>query len=348
MMPSFRILKIPAFVAALLLLLNTRAYSQTGTKLEPSGAISPSVSWVTSTQNQTLMGGSALISGVKSRSYCDVRTRQVGVVGSASDSITSSTGTTSTVLASNDIRADGLFGFAGNKTDNANREHIDTTKNYFSVDADFFMNNSVGIGLQQQYAANYTRYIRACSSVQGSQRFFASLSVGAGFVDERLYATTNRLNSMVIPVSGQFSYILTNPKQPPKLIFSLQGGYAPLPNDPHAYQADINASLQIPTRWPALTLAINEMDFYMNNAPTGFRRNYQSGSFQLTVSFGGSTNTPPAAAGACYTADTLNHLYCYDQIAASECSPPSVFRPNARCSAAAEGPEATPAPDKQW
>ena len=183
--------------------------------------------------------------------------------------------------------------------------------------------------------------------MQGLQRFFASVSAGAGFVDQRLYATSSKVNSMVIPLSGQFSYILTNPKQPPKLIFSLQGGYTPLPNDMHAYQADINTSFQIPTRWPFLTLSINEMDFYMNNAPGGFKRNYQSGSVQLTLSFGGSTNTPPATPGACYTADTLNHLYCYDQIAASECSAPSVFRPGGRCSAAGIGPAVSPPPASQ-
>ncbi len=315
----------------------TRTQPTDDAKPKASFVIAPSLSWVTSTQDQTQEGGTALLSVVKSRSFCDKNTRQAGVVGTASNSNTTPSSGPSTLLSSNDVRAEALFGFAGEHSENP--EHIDITQNYFSGYADMFINNSLGIGLQQVYTVNYQRYLTRCLSVQSPQRFFASLTAGAGFINERLYQTTDKVNSAVIPISGQFSYILTKPKQPAatgqplKIIFSAQAGYTPLLNDMHAYQAYANGSFQFPTGLSWLTISLNEMDIYMNNAPAGFKRNYQSGSIQLAFSFGGSSNTNPEYPGACYTADALNHLYCYDQVAASECSPPGVFRPGGRCSA---------------
>ena len=292
--------------------------------------VSPSISWVTTTQNQSQEGGMSLLSFVKSRSFCDRKTIQYGLLGSASDSNTSSSSGPSIVLASNDLHADGLVGFGGSHS--GDTQHIDVTRNYLSAYSDMFMNNSLGIGLQQAYAINYQRYLSPCVSVMKPERFFSSVAAGLGYVNQRLYSTSARTDSAVAPLSAQMSYVITNLGQAPKMIVSAQGGYTPFLNKLHAYQAYANVSLQIPTRFPFLTVSLNEMDLYMNNAPASFKRNYESGSFQLTFSLGRSTNTNPKYPGACYTADTLSHLYCYDQVAASECSPPSVFRPGARCS----------------
>lgn len=318
------------------------APSQSGhdpSKFEPSFVLSPSLSWINTTQNQTQFGGTTMVSSVRSRGFCDQRTRQFGVVGNASDSSTSNAGAAATVLADNDVRADALMGlgFGGGASPKL-------TQNYLSADADFFTNNGIGIGLQQEVAVNYQRYLRPCLSVLKPQRLFSSVSAGIGYINERLYATTSRVGSTVVPLSAQMSYIVTNIGQAPKLIISAQAGYTPLLNDMHGYQAYINGSVQIPTRFPFLTVSLNESDLYMNNAPTGYKRNYESGSIQLTLSFGGSTNTNGRTPGACYTADTLSHLYCYDQVASSECSPPSVFRPGGKCSASAIGPLNHPAP----
>ncbi len=280
-----------------------------------------------------------MVSTVRSRAFCDSNTIQAGLVGSASNSITSSPGTQSTTLVNDDVRADGLFGILGKRSDDPGS--ISLTRNYLSIDADFFINNSLGIGLQQEYAVTYQRYLRPCESTLKGQRFFASVGAGVGYMNQRLYATTGKVNSAVIPLSAQFSYILTNIGQAPKMLFSAQISFVPLLNDTHAYQANANVTVQIPTRFKFLNFSISEMDFYMNNAPRGFKRNYQSGSVQLTFSWGGTViNNPPDSRipGACYTADTLSHLYCYDQVASSECSPPSIFRPRAKCSAPGIGP----------
>jgi hypothetical protein len=91
------------FVLAGLAFLEQTATGQTNGTYEPSAAISPSLSWVASTQNQTQMGGSVLLSAVRSRSYCDSQTRQFGVVGSASDSITNSPATQTMSNSNNDL-----------------------------------------------------------------------------------------------------------------------------------------------------------------------------------------------------------------------------------------------------
>jgi hypothetical protein len=313
------------------------------TPWQQSFAIGPSFSWVESTQNQTNWGGTTLFSDVRSRSFCDKKTMQFGIIGSASDSTTSSSGSASTLIASNDVRADFMAGILGEQNPDPEDKsgHIPTTQNYISVYADMFMNNSLGIGLQQEYVFNYQRYLmKKCLSTQKSRRFYSSATAGMGFVNQRLYKTATRLNSIALPVSAQLTYVITKQnippgepqKWPPPMLLSAQAGYTAMPNVSHAYQAFVNASLTIPTPYKYVTLSLNDLDVYMNNSPTGFKRNYQSGSVQVVFSWGGSANASGSYPGACYTADTLNHLYCYDGVAASECSSPSVFRPKARCS----------------
>lgn len=313
-----------------------------------SYSIAPLVSWITTTQNQTNLGGSVLTSWVDTRGYCDKKTSQIGIVGAASDSNTSSPGSPSTLVVSNDVRADwlGLGSLLSKDKDDPETGHYGTTQNYFSAYADAFINNSLGIGLQQEYVFSYERYLRKCSSVESvtpalkeetPRRFFPSVTVGLGYVDQRLYKTTARMNSAAVPISAQLTYIYRNSGHPPNTFISVQTGYTPMPNDMHAYQAFVNGTWSVPSPWKNITLTVGELDVYMNNAPTGFKRNYQSGSAQLSFAWSYSTKNRLKTSsqnfpGACYTADTLNHLYCYDQVAASECSPPSIFRPDARCS----------------
>jgi hypothetical protein len=312
------------------------------TPWQKSFAIAPSFSWVESTQNQTNPGGTTLFSDVRSRSFCDKKTMQFGVVGSASDSTTSSPGSASTLIASNDVRADFMSGILGEPDPKPGDTsgHKPTTNNYVSVYADMFMNNSLGVGLQQEYVVNYQRYLmKECISTEKARRFYSSATAGIGFINQRLYKTAARLNSIAIPISAQLTYVITNrnippdqQKWPPPMLLSAQAGYTAMPNASYAYQAFVNASLTVPTPYKNVTLSLNDLDVYMNNSPTGFKRNYQSGSVQVAFSWGGSAKASGSYPGACYTADTLNHLYCYDGVAASECSSPGVFRPKARCS----------------
>lgn len=315
--------------------------SKAAKSFEPSFVISPSITWITGTQDQTQWAGSTMLSTVRSSTFCSADTRQFGVIGNASDSRTESSGSSPTLIVSNDLRADFLTGIFGRS---AKAGGLKLTRNFFSTEADVFINNGLGIGLQQEYVANYQRYLRPCVSVTEKERLFGSITAGIGGVIERLYSTSSTIKSAVLPVSAQGSYIVSNKSNQPKVLLSAEVGYMPLLNDLHAYQVYGNASLQVPTKLSFLSISFNEMDLYMNNAPTGHKRNYQSGSFQLIFAWGGSVSTPATEEGACYTADTLNHLYCYDHIANSECAPPSVFRPLAQCAASAQPLERHPKP----
>lgn len=308
---------------------------------DQSYAVSPSLSWIATTQNQTNYGGSALASVVGSREYCDGKTQQIGILGTASNSDTSTPGSASTLIASDDVHADYMRGIGRNS--DAGHGNIGVTQNYLSGFADVFVNNSLGIGLQQQYAGNYERYLRGCRSVEPKKnqatQFFPSVTVGLGFMDQRLYKTTAHMESVIVPVAAQFTLIKRKPNKPPLWFASVQAGYTPTPNDMHAYQASANGTFTVLTPFKNLTLSVGELDVYMNNAPTGFKRNYQSGNVQLNFAWSHTSNpninpSSPEFPGACYTADTLNHLYCYDQVQQSECSAPSVFRLGARCSEA--------------
>lgn len=306
---------------------------------DQSYAVSPSLSWISTTQNQTNYGGSALVSATRSREYCDGKTQQMGIVGTASDSNTSSPGAASTLIASNDVHADYMRGVGGSS--DGDHGHIGITQNYVSGFADVFMNNSLGIGLQQEYGANYQRYIKGCRSAVPKKdqptEVFPSVTIGFGYMDQRLYSTTARVQSSILPVSSQITFIKRKSQKPPMWFASLQAGYTPALNDIRAYQAFANGTFTLPTPYKSLTVTAGELDVYLNNAPSGFKRNYQSGSLQINYSWARNSAHPDnsdfsAYSGACYTADTLNHLYCYDQVVGSECSAPGVFRLGARCS----------------
>jgi hypothetical protein len=310
------------------------AVQESSTKLV---AVSPSVALISGTKKQQLYTGSAILSDVRSAFYCDARTRQIGVLGSASDSRTKSETTPATVLVSDEAGVDFLSGMPGHqKYDDTNPKNKDAmlTQNFLALSADYFLNNSLGIGLQQEYTLEYQRYLRSCKPGTTPHRFFSSVGVGIGYANQRLYKTPSTVQSVITPLSGQFSYIWPNGKRAPKAILSAQIGFTPFPSDLGAYQIYENASLQLPTQWRHLTISLTQMDLYVNNAPTGFKRNYQSGGIQFTIS--NATPPPPTAgavSGACYTADRASHLYCYDAFSQSACVPPSVFRASAHCSA---------------
>jgi hypothetical protein len=107
-----------------------------------------------------------------------------------------------------------------------------------------------------------------------------------------------------------------------------------------AYQLSAIAGLQIPTQYRWLTVTLTESDLYMNNAPTGFKRNYQNGSVALTFTFPKPPKKvenpalPESDTGACYAPDKLSRLYCYDEVTADACAPPNLFRRKQVCSSA--------------
>jgi hypothetical protein len=242
------------------------------------------------------------------------------------------------------------------------------TSNYFGLGADFFGNNSLGLGLQQTYTVNYQRYLKKCDDYKDVEdakeaqrnesiatnkpaplrtkdsRFFASVGIGAGYMNQRLYLTQGKLSAAVLPLSAQFSYLQGKTSGiPPKLRWYAQLGYMPVLTDLHAYQLGAIAGLLIPTPLRWLTVNLTETDLYMNNAPAGFKRNYQNGS----ISFIFTAPRPPPkvptpyvpqnAKGACYGGDKLARLYCYDDVTSDVCTPPSLFRASQHCASAGTG-----------
>jgi hypothetical protein len=319
--------------------------------LENALILAPNIGWTTGTQQQTVLGGSALLSTVRSATYCDPRLMQFGMVALASDSTTTKLGGTPTYLDSNDVRFDATFGVFGK----------DTTKSYLGAGADFFENNSLGVGLQEIYAGKYQYYFRKCPNPKQKpdptlaqvppQRWFGSVGIGAGFMRQRLYATPNDLNAAVLPLTAQVSflqYIAKNPpvpapaggkkadvgkRQPPALVWYFIAGYMPTLTDSHAYQLSAIAGVQIPTRIPRLKISFSDSDLYMENTPTGHRRNYQNGTVSLVFSISSKVSDADAdKPGACYGGDKLQRLYCYDYVTSDACAPPNLFRRNAVCS----------------
>jgi hypothetical protein len=189
--------------------------------------------------------------------------------------------------------------------------------------------------------------LRKCTDSRANlnPKVFASVGIGAGFMDQRLYATADTLRAAVLPVSAQVSFVEGQKTGiPPKFIVYMLAGYMPVLSDLHAYQVSATAGLQIPTRIPWLTVNLTETDLYMNNAPSGFKRNYQNGSLALTFSFPApppkqsNPLLPASVAGACYGGDKLARLYCYDKVTADACTPPNIFRVKEVCASVGSNP----------
>jgi hypothetical protein len=296
--------------------------------------IAPNLSWTTGTQDQTVWGGSALFSAVHSASYCDPSTLGFGLAATASDSKTTKSGGTPTYLDSNDVKASVTSGSHSSSG----------SPHYFGANADFFENNSLGIGLQQTYAGQY-QFDFGCipheKKKNHDRRVFGSIGIGAGFISQRLYETASTVDGFILPLSGQLTFLIGGGKgKPPKLIWYGLLGYVPVLTDTRAYQISSFTALQIPTGYPWLTFSLADTDLYANNAPIGHKRNYQNGSVSVMFSFPpkkSTSVTPPPSSdeqGACYGGDKLQRLYCYQGVTADACSPPNIFRAGTHCSSA--------------
>jgi hypothetical protein len=301
-----------------------------------AATVEPTASFISGTQDQTIWGGSALLSTTRAVNYCDPAMRQFGLNASASDSRTAKAASPATYIDSNDLKLSAVTGLGGHANGNSSWTH-----HFLAVDADWFGNNSLGIGLQQTYAAQY-QFDFGCGSTKPNRKLFGSLGIGAGFISERLYKTPTNLNGAVLPLSGQVSYLIGGGKgKPPKLVWYGLIGYLPVLTNTNAYQFSAITSLQVPTgiRW--LTINFTETDLYANNAPTGHKRNYQNGSVALVFSFPPKPAQPTEEKGACFAGDKLQRLYCYQDVSSDACAPPNIFRPRTRCSSAGVVPALT-------
>ncbi|WP_158790784.1 hypothetical protein [Granulicella sp. L60] len=312
-------------------------------------SLSTSDSYTSGTKQAQTYTGSALISHVNSDNFCDPRTLQFGVDATAADSISKSdpvggVPTTVPVIADN-AAADVMWGFGGGAPAGPAviGPPVKRTDNFLSASANYYINNSLGVGLEQMYVGTYQRYITHCNS-QRANTFFASASVGLGYADQRLYDTVNHTRSAVFPIAAQATWFKKprdgnnpNPKsgtvQPPPVIVSAQVGYTPFLNELHDYQIHEEANVVFPTEFSHLTVVLQQSDTYLNNAPATFRRNYQTYGIQLSFTFGTTpAQAAPPAPGACYTADKSSHMFCYAAQTQSACVAPAIFRQGGSCS----------------
>ena len=328
---------------------------------ETAATIQPSFSWASGTQNQTIYGGSGLLSAAKSESFCDPAMQQLGIAATASDSKTAKSakagGGAPSYIYTNDVKLDAMTGLGSRARPKDGS--LPWTAHFVAVDADFFENNSLGIGLQKSFAAQY-QFDLGCKLNRASpdlpKRFFASFGVGAGYMNQRLYKTVGSVNGAILPISAQFSYLIggdkksdttadksrdtagdkskSDQKGPPKLIWSTSLGYVPVLNNNQAYQLSGIMSVQIPTQIRWLTISLSDTDLYANNAPVGHKRNYNNGTISLQFSFPPKPKTPPKDAGACYGGDKLQRIYCFEGVTSDACTGTNIFREDGKCSSA--------------
>lgn len=334
-------------VVVSLLILPSGARSQTASTMY---SVSTTDSYTSGTKQSQTYTGSALVSHVNSDNFCDPRTLQYGVYGTASDSISKSApvgGTVTTVpVIANDATADLMWGFGGKAP--SGPAVIGTpskrTDNFLSASATYYMNNSLGVGLEQMYVGTYQRYLTRCNGLSANT-FFAAATIGVGFADQRLYATPTTLRSAVLPIGAQATWF-KKPKdsrptnkpatvlatKAPPVIISGQVGYTPFLNDLHAYQILESVNVVFPTEFKALTVVVQQSNTYLNNAPATFKRDFQTYGIQLSFSLGGTPPaTPSSTPGACYTADKSSHMFCYAAESQSACVAPAIFRQGASC-----------------
>jgi hypothetical protein len=346
--------KLPPVMFAKPLVVHT---PEPATKFQGSTVIAPSIAWTAGTTTQTISGGSLLLSEVKSTSYCDPKLSQFGLAANALDTSTAKLSMPAVNVDNNELSLGFTSAFGGKVNEDQvqqmrrNLDKSDPPKyanSYFGVNTTFLDNNVLGVGLQQTYAVNYQYYLRSCyeklpppldaDGAPKHPRVFASIGIGAGYMSQRLYATQDKVNSAVLPLTAQISYLHSNKAGvPPKFFAFANLGFMPVLNDLRAYQLGIASGVQIPTRFPWLTFSLSDSELYMNNAPTGFKRNYQNGTVTAMISFPAPpakpTNPllPKSAYGACYGGDKLGRLYCYDDVTADACAPPSMFRALQHC-----------------
>jgi hypothetical protein len=129
------------------------------------------------------------------------------------------------------------------------------------------------------------------------QKYFLAFGVSGGFVNERLYHTASHVQSGILPISLQGSRIWQGDeavdenkndlgyRKAPKMIVSAQVSYTPLFSDLHNYQLYETTSFTIPTGWNNVNLSFTQTDYYLNNAPASYKRNYAAEGVVLTVTF---------------------------------------------------------------
>jgi len=137
--------------------------------------------------------------------------------------------------------------------------------------ADMFFNTSLGLALQKNVGVGL--FSRQFGNVKG---FSLRAQADVRYVNERFYGSTPSLNLAGIRMDLQARYN--------KGRFSIGGEIEPVPmfNDGHAFQAFAKLGPSY-TLNPWVCLGLNEEEHYLDNAPTGFRKNYVASTLTLTV-----------------------------------------------------------------
>jgi hypothetical protein len=156
--------------------------------------------------------------------------------------------------------------------------------------AGVFGNSSLGVGLQQAYGTGLSTlfYSSDCSGKTRKYRLSVTGDLGFRYIHQRLYAPGGRLNLAGIRPSADFTYtkLRTGGSGPPSEVFSatLSLWAMPMVNNIQATQAGGLFQLSFPLT-KSLSLALQQEDDFVNNAPKLKRKNYLRTGATISYTF---------------------------------------------------------------
>jgi hypothetical protein len=156
---------------------------------------------------------------------------------------------------------------------------------------EMFLNNSLGIGLEQIYAARGNQVVH-CEEIREQkwwQRF--SVSGDVRYVHQRLYKTPAETNLAGIAAGEEYTVLRrkfdANGKKPHTLFrISQTAQVIPMVNHIGATQVYADVRLSLPLAVENLGFSVEEQEHYFGNAPHGFDKHYQQTTVSISYSFG--------------------------------------------------------------
>ena len=243
-----------------------------------SGQAGFQLSQLSATQSQQMYGGQLSVSNeVRKKSYCDSSgwTSDVDLAGS--HTLISQTGTPSIAL-DNDDGVVRLTRWVQPRTSIGSKVEV-------------FLNNSLGIGLEQIYALGVNHLV-VCQE-PGPRKYWHRFSVFADgrYVRERLYHAPTSLNLGGVSAGEEYqvrrSKLDSNGKRKGTLFrISETAQVIPMVNEVSALQAYADVKLSLPLAIEAFTFSVDEQEHYFGNAPHGFDKHYQQTTVSISYSFG--------------------------------------------------------------
>jgi hypothetical protein len=164
------------------------------------------------------------------------------------------------------------------------------SKTSFFAMGDLFGNSSLGIGLQQSYGGGLSRVLYASVCAGKPHNYILSVAGRSSlrYIHQRLYSPGKNLELAGLNFQGSVSYtpLFKDSKGAAVERFSsdLTLWAMPTVNEIRAIQAGGSLSISAPLT-DRLSIAINEEDDFINNAPKAKRKNYLKSGLTLSYTF---------------------------------------------------------------